>query len=325
MNAQVKRLAAYWLRKFGYYRRLHALQRDVYKILCYHRFLPDCGSTGVSRKYIRARDLNRQMAFIQKWFHVLSLEVCIHHYKRTGGWPAAALSVTVDDGYEDIYHHAFPVFREKKIPATVFLVYDFIEHRTWLWQDKIKYILRNTKISDLVSDPVFDDLALDTYENMLACQLRIYDHVLMLPPDQRADRIALLAEKCGVLLPETPPPEFAPLSWTQIREMAGEGIRFGAHTLSHEVLTTLSETELQNEIEVSKELIEARLGREVETFCYPHGKAGKRELEVVKNAGFLSSVTGVGGNYKDTDLYSLSRLYVSNQPMSIFINSLYRF
>jgi len=325
MNAQLKRLAVYSLQKLGYYRWLHSSQRKVYKILCYHRFLPEGGTSKVSKKYIYSGDLRHQIEFIQKRFNVLPLEECIKFYKKFSYWPDEAISVTIDDGYEDIYHYAFPIFKEKNISVTVFLVYDFIEHRAWLWQDKIKYILRKTKINALYKDPVFGDLSFDTYENMLVIQLRIYNRLLMLPPDQRSRLITELAEKFDVPLPDTAPAEYAPLSWSQIREMAGNGIRFGAHTLSHEVLTTLSDADLKTEVEDSKKRIEARIDREVEIFCYPHGQAGERELRAVRDAGFLAAVSGVGGNFAYVDLYNLYRLYVSNQHLSSFINSLYRF
>lgn len=325
MNAQLKRLAVYSLQKLGYYRRLHVSQRNVYKILCYHRFLAEGGSSEISKKYIHSGELRSQLAFVQKRFNILSLEECIGHYRQYAVWPDEAISVTIDDGYEDIYHYAYPLFKEKNISATVFLVYDFIEHRSWLWQDKIKYILRKTQLDGIDKDPVFGDLNFDTYENMLIGQLRIYNRMLTLPPDQRARLIEQLAGKCEVALPDEPPAEYAPLSWAQIHEMAGNGIRFGAHTLSHEVLTSLSNADLKKEVEVSKQRIEARIGREVETFCYPHGQYSERELIAVRKAGFLAAVAGVGGNLADADLFRLYRLYVSKNYLSAFINSLYRF
>jgi peptidoglycan/xylan/chitin deacetylase (PgdA/CDA1 family) len=107
--------------------------------------------------------------------------------------------------------------------------------------------------------------------------------------------------------------------------MANNGIKFGAHSLSHEVLTNLSAENLKIEIQESKKLIEARLGKEVETFCYPHGMLDERVVRAVQNSGINGAVAGVGANMDYSDTYRLARMYPPGQYKSIFIDSLYRY
>ena len=62
------------------------------------------------------------------------------------------------------------------------------------------------------------------------------------------------------------------MDWDQIREMADEGIGFGAHTLTHPNLAKISIEEAMQQIGDAKALIEEKLGREVEFFAYPYGR-----------------------------------------------------
>jgi peptidoglycan/xylan/chitin deacetylase (PgdA/CDA1 family) len=66
------------------------------------------------------------------------------------------------------------------------------------------------------------------------------------------------------------------MGWEQIRELAENGLSFGSHSMSHPVLSRLSDAELARELAESKRLIEAEIGHEVRFFCYPYGCFDKR-------------------------------------------------
>jgi peptidoglycan/xylan/chitin deacetylase (PgdA/CDA1 family) len=59
------------------------------------------------------------------------------------------------------------------------------------------------------------------------------------------------------------------LTWSEVRELRGQGIRFGSHTVSHPKLYELSWKEIEEELANSKERIERELGEEVSGFAYP--------------------------------------------------------
>jgi peptidoglycan/xylan/chitin deacetylase (PgdA/CDA1 family) len=62
------------------------------------------------------------------------------------------------------------------------------------------------------------------------------------------------------------------LSWNEIKEMQGSGIRVGAHTVTHPDLTRLPLERLKVEICDSKTIIEDALGIKVDCFAYPFGR-----------------------------------------------------
>ena len=62
------------------------------------------------------------------------------------------------------------------------------------------------------------------------------------------------------------------LNWDEIKEMSNNDIDFGSHTCSHSILTKIDLDSAKKEIINSKKLIEEKLGKPIEVFCYPRGE-----------------------------------------------------
>ena len=109
------------------------------------------------------------------------------------------------------------------------------------------------------------------------------------------------------------------LSWEQILQMKKEGFSFGSHTCSHPNLTLLPPEEAKREIVDSKKIIEEKLDKRIEFFCYPYGKFNKEIEKIVKEAGFLGAVITPSGPGVKESPYSLKRVGInSNNSMSVF-------
>jgi peptidoglycan/xylan/chitin deacetylase (PgdA/CDA1 family) len=89
------------------------------------------------------------------------------------------------------------------------------------------------------------------------------------------------------------------MNWQEIKEVAQNGISIGAHTVSHRILSVLSDAEIEREIAESKNEIEQRLGKRIVSFAYPVGKRQHYSLEkcipVLKKNNFKLAVTTIGG------------------------------
>jgi len=59
------------------------------------------------------------------------------------------------------------------------------------------------------------------------------------------------------------------LGWKQVRELRGQGIEFGSHTVNHHQLLKLRREAIADELRISKEVIQEVLGEPVESFSYP--------------------------------------------------------
>ncbi|ADQ80466.1 polysaccharide deacetylase [Paludibacter propionicigenes WB4] len=61
----------------------------------------------------------------------------------------------------------------------------------------------------------------------------------------------------------------------------------GGHTVNHTFLNTVDLVTAQYEVSACKAMLEERLGKTIYAFCYPGGKYSQRDIQIVKDAGFL--------------------------------------
>ena len=240
------------------------------RILMYHRFAE--------------RDaIARQCAHIRKYYTPVSLGQVSEWLMAGGGWPDNALAVTVDDGYRDFYQVAYPVFREYEIPATVYLVSDFLDRRLWLWVDRVRWAYLNSEAA-----------AGSRPERLRMAQERI-EAAKRMKNQERLEWLDRLPGELKVRIPEEAPEEYGALRWGEVRDAAQNGMEFGAHTRTHPILSMVEgERELRDEIGGSKRRIEEELGRAVNHFCYPNGSVqdfSAAAVEVVRAAGFRTATT----------------------------------
>jgi peptidoglycan/xylan/chitin deacetylase (PgdA/CDA1 family) len=99
------------------------------------------------------------------------------------------------------------------------------------------------------------------------------------------------------------------LTWEEIAELdRGGTLTFGAHSVTHPNLLALEAESARREIAGSKLALEAKLGREVEAFCYPAGLFSERDRSFVADAGFRLAVSCEPGvNRPGADLLTLHR------------------
>jgi peptidoglycan/xylan/chitin deacetylase (PgdA/CDA1 family) len=77
-------------------------------------------------------------------------------------------------------------------------------------------------------------------------------------------------------------------SVAQLRELRAAGMTVGAHSVTHRVLSQLSDAEQASEVMGSVATLRELLGERVETFCFPHGGAHTftpHTLELLTAAG----------------------------------------
>ena len=60
----------------------------------------------------------------------------------------------------------------------------------------------------------------------------------------------------------------------------------GGHTVNHTFLNTVSRVVAKYEVAAGKAMLEDKLGKSINAFCYPGGKYSQRDIQLVKDAGF---------------------------------------
>lgn len=84
----------------------------------------------------------------------------------------------------------------------------------------------------------------------------------------------------------------------QIMELASYGMEIGSHGLEHRYLTTLVETEVRQEIAISRERLQQLLGMEVCSYAPVGGHFAPMMLDMVKEAGYRAFASMVPGGTK---------------------------
>lgn len=111
------------------------------------------------------------------------------------------------------------------------------------------------------------------------------------------------------------------LDWRELREMSDSGIfTIGSHTMAHYWLPSLGTKKLEYELVSSKKILEERLGKKVDLFCYPLGAFDQRARDAVIRAGYRSAVaTNPGKSYPSNDRYAIKRVRISNTSDNLFV------
>lgn len=80
--------------------------------------------------------------------------------------------------------------------------------------------------------------------------------------------------------------ELLPLSWEQLRTLAGHGWEVGSHTCSHPRLTELDDETLARELGESRSACELHMRRPCESLAYPYGDVDARVVAAAAAAGY---------------------------------------
>lgn len=98
------------------------------------------------------------------------------------------------------------------------------------------------------------------------------------------------------------------LNWYEIQEMKQYGIEFGAHTLTHPDLTSLTPEKMKSEILDSKVIIEDALNAPVECFAAPYGRYDGRSLKIIREYFTCACTDKLSLVNLRSDLYRLERV-----------------
>jgi len=287
-------------------------------ILAYHRVLDigdeDAFEFDVELVSASVAGFERQMRHVREHYVPLTFRDVLDRVENRVPLPRGACVVTFDDGYSDNYENAFPILRRLGIPATMFVSTGYLDSGETFWFDRVAHAVLRTRQPALALGglPALD-LARGTRARRSEL-VRLLRH-LMRVPDRERVRLAQLA--IATLLPDAPlrHAASAPMTWDHVSEMSRAGIEFGAHTVSHPVLSMLEPERLRGELRDSKQRIEQVLGQRVEVIAYPVGGRDAFSPEVqsaVRDAGYRLGVSYVPGTERPPqwDPFALRRIHV---------------
>lgn len=99
-----------------------AEQYQTVTILCYHRF-----GSPASKMTITPQSFAAQLDWLARnGYRVIRLAELQGFLQARRPLPPRSVVITIDDGYESVHRHAFPLLKKHGFPATVFVYTDFI-------------------------------------------------------------------------------------------------------------------------------------------------------------------------------------------------------
>ena len=84
-------------------------------------------------------DFAQQMDYISAYFNVVTCNDLVNWLYGKKELPDRAAMITFDDGYFDNLSNAYPILRERNLPAVIFLTTDFMGTRKPFYWDYIAY------------------------------------------------------------------------------------------------------------------------------------------------------------------------------------------
>lgn len=276
-----------------------ARRQSCARILMYH---------GIAAEGAQA--FKAQVSYLARNFKVVSLEAMVNRMAGKHAISANEIVLTFDDGLRNNFTVVSPILRELQLPATFFVCPGLVASSKWLWNHEARCRLR-TLSSDALADVRTALLAPDPSVDGIVEWMK----TLKLPKRQRAEECIRQAT-----------PAFRPtanqcqaydmMDWDELKSLDPGLIMIGSHTLTHPILTTLSQTEIDSELRESRRCLEQKLDRTIDFFCYPNGAYDARVYEAVKNnyRAAVTTETGVLNGKEALDLHRLPRIPSAENP-----------
>jgi peptidoglycan/xylan/chitin deacetylase (PgdA/CDA1 family) len=288
-------LALRAMRSCGVFSLTRAWSAGMARVLMYHNF---SGPGGIEPNALNAEGTRAQFEHLRRHFKVVPLQHIAEQITSGRALDEKMVALTVDDGRRNCYRYLFPLLKEFEFPAMLFVVSSFIRGENWIWTDKVLWL------SGQPNPP--QELVPDRLNS-------VFQALNLLRPEGRNARIQALAQSAGLSIPITPPDQYAPCSWSELREMADSGLMdIGSHSATHPIFSSITDEESWDELIRSRAQIEEGVGGRVSGFCFPNGVAGDfrpSQVRQVQDAGYSCSVTAQFGLVKSsTDRYQLPRI-----------------
>ena len=266
-------------------------------IFMIHRLTVDGqSSSGVSPEHLR-----RCLTYLVKnGYTFVSLEQVIQSVNNNTPLPEKSVCFTMDDGFIEQGNIAAPIFLEFNCPLTFFIIVGFLDNTLWPWDTKVSFIINNTTknhLSLLFGDEQLS-ISLNKHDNHRNAREIVRNTIKEMDASLIPDFINRLANAAEIQPPESAPDEYLALNWDMVREYESKGIRFAPHSMTHRILSKLDRKSAEDEITNSWSRLNSELSNPIKVFCYPTGRVldfGPREIQILKNEGFLGAVTTTHG------------------------------
>lgn len=322
----VKAAVSRMLYSFGVLQLLQSIvMRRRAVVLMYHRVLsPDEQRRTGSHPalVVHRQTFANQMGVLKRRFTVLSLDEFSDHIAKRIPFYRSSCLITFDDGWLDNFTHALPILREHGLPAVIFLPVNYIGRRRLFAREALTHLVvkavlearkdtsRALRFRQLLEDVGLTEVLNIPDGNPRPAIVSIISGHQYVSSTSVERVVSSLAAELDVRAEDLTDADTF-VDWDQVEAMASHNIAFGGHGAEHRVLTQVPGDVVQDEIHVSKEMMNARFHDTVPTFSYPGGGWNPEIAATVKGAGYRLAFTTEAGHVScDDDPFTLRRLNI---------------
>jgi len=261
-------------------------------------------------------DFKLQIQHLSKYFNPITFEDLIDYHNGNRKLPKDPVIITFDDGHTDNYTNAYPILKDLKTSATIFVSSDYLDSDETFWFDQVAYLIYKSEKNNLsLNNNDFSINFNETVKSKRYATETTLRYLMTLENSLRLSCLDELKNQLGVTISTTDQHKSSALSTDQVIEMSKNNIEFGSHTASHPILSKLTATELEYELKQSKADIERITNKPVNTIAYPVGGTSEFNQNVIKKCkeiGYQYGISYVSGieRLPITSPYKIKRLHV---------------
>jgi peptidoglycan/xylan/chitin deacetylase (PgdA/CDA1 family) len=282
----------------------------VLRILAYHRVagLRDTPAVDVRTVSATPEGFARQMKHLARFYRVVSMPEVLEAVEKGRLLPKRAVLITFDDAYADFAEIAWPILKQFRLPATMFVptAYSNQPERAFWW-DRLYQAFAATSRTEIDVSPLghLPLLPLDQKRRSLRA---IQNHVTTMPKCEAMRLVDSLCAELGLSCVQGG----SVLTWNQLRELAREGLTLGSHTRTHPVMTQVTPEQMREELQGSQEDLQREIGARLPIFCYPNGNHNEAVMSVLRELGIRLAFTTLPGSNElgSTDPLRLHRTVI---------------
>lgn len=279
-------------------------------ILNYHGVVNKL-DTSISKNHLFLGDFEKQIKYFQKKFTILPIEEIIK--KKT---KSKTIGLTFDDGYLNNLTNALPILESLNAPATVFVTTQmFSRPGIPLWYDLLDISFSKIgwqKLSLLLATIAFKEFNLSDHNHYASLKNAVkksnsdFKNLLV-------DQLMNMPE-IKLLLQNTDFEYWNLMNQVELKKLSeSKLIEIGSHGLTHSNLDELNIKDLNNELNISKELLSNACEKNISSIAFPDGAYNEDVKNLCRELGYKRMYAVNYRSEKDkSDNDIFPRLSISN-------------
>lgn len=278
----------------------------LFTIINFHRVLPE----NLKNNYplpniaVTPEELFFILNHFKKYFTCGTVSQMIEIWQKKS-FSKPLLAISFDDGQVDNFTYALPVLNKLDLKATFYVPVFNLLSSTLLWHDLLGFF-----IFELYKQKIKTDII----SHFLGININFQDspHFSAKKSIMKAktlsdnDRKAMIAEIESLNFPY--PKWSGMMSMDHLNKLLSLDHEIGSHSMTHPLLDKCSNDVIEKEVVLSKNILNDKLGYDINSFSFPNGNYNKFALDSVKNAGYRNAVTTqLKSNRFNDSLFELGR------------------